>query len=100
MTVLRKVFGGLSWWKLVPDESLLADGPGEGVTRNAAARASDNSWALLYLSSNAKTRVKPPATTKKAFWINPTNGQQSPAQLKGNEATPPSGWEDALLLLR
>jgi hypothetical protein len=105
--VCRKLLTGLDrWWSLVPDQSLFATGQGEGLTLNAAARAPDGAWALVYLSGPATVSLRvealagaPPA---RASWIDPATGEP---QRIGQVATavaefqPPEGRPDALLLL-
>ncbi|MHC4713749.1 MAG: apiosidase-like domain-containing protein [Planctomycetota bacterium] len=50
--VLREVLTALpEWWNTTPDQSILADGEGEGLTRNAAARHDGGRWVLVYLAA-------------------------------------------------
>ncbi len=86
MRHVKELFGTRAWWKLTPDESnaLVLDGrgrPGE-VDRVAAARATDGSFAIVYLPI-ARTisvdlgRLNGPA---KAHWIDPTTGERMPIE--------------------
>ncbi|HLH02608.1 MAG TPA: DUF4038 domain-containing protein [Bryobacteraceae bacterium] len=104
MSVLKKIFASFDWWHLVPDDSILMEGPGAGREQNAAARSADNSWRLVYLSHAGPVRVDMRVSGRFAegFWINPRDG----SRVRDNSAVtvgtvkPPAGWEDALLLVR
>jgi hypothetical protein len=98
MSVLKKIFAKVDWWKLVPDNSVLGDGPGTDKEQNAAARASDGSWVLVYLSHNAPVNLRL-AQYKTAEWINPQDGNRVRISQPGAEShIPPLSWQDAVLL--
>jgi len=105
MSVLKKVFSGVQWWHLVPDQTLLAGDEGSGTTANTAARDTEGHWILAYVSQAGKVHVKTGTLQGKqvrAEWINPADGTRRKAAQdveSGGWATP-EGWEDALLLLK
>jgi hypothetical protein len=45
---LRRLFEARPWWKLVPDQGLIADGPRTGGAKVRAARAADGSFLVAY----------------------------------------------------
>jgi hypothetical protein len=100
--VLRKVLGSLEWWKFVPDPSILA---GDG--RNVAMRSKEGDAVLVYLGTPAAASVRMDRVTAsepvRATWIDVRTGARVQAGVFPNQGavsfTPPSGWEDALLLL-
>ncbi len=105
MGVLRKVFTGLQWWKLVPDQSILADQSSENL--GTAARSSCGDWVMVYLSEAAAVSIdmsKATAISKvEASWVDPVTGAQTGIGIFPNTGiqtfSPPAGWEDAILLL-
>jgi hypothetical protein len=114
MTIFRKICESRSWWKLVPDQSMFTDGMSSGRTLNAAMRADDGSFAMLYLSSQCRVKVQAACILSprvKATLINPATGEENddgefetghPAPMpKGNalDLATPEGWEDAVILL-
>jgi hypothetical protein len=102
LSVLRKIFGSLEWWKLVPDPSVLV-----GTTQVLAMRSTPGDTILVYQSSPAIVAVQMDRITGsgpvRATWIDPRTGGRTQAGTLPKEGTssftPPSGWEDALLLL-
>ena len=79
---LASVLGARTWSKLVPDSShtLLTSGFGSGLAEIVASRASDGSFALVYVPSTgtgsntftiAMSQLSGPVT---AQWYNPTSG--------------------------
>ena len=106
--VCKRVLTALGdWWNLVPDQSLFAAGEGSGLTLNVAARSSTGNWVLAYLSSCTPVTISMDAirgvATAEASWIDPTDGAKTRLgrfPTKGTrEFSPPSPWDDALLLL-
>jgi hypothetical protein len=105
----RRIITSLpKWWDIIPDQSIIAQGVGQGQTLNAAARSLASDWALVYLSSPCTTTVRldrlRASDTIVASWIGPTTEQRTRiGTFRYNEARPfttPDGWEDALLLLQ
>jgi hypothetical protein len=109
MGVLRKVFlDRKEWWRLVPDQSILASGGNtKGDVLNLAARHEDGKWIMVYLGAKAAFSVRMDKLTAarqaKALWIDPKTGASAPAgsfPATGVRAfSTPDGWEDALLVL-
>jgi hypothetical protein len=108
MRVLRRLFDGLAWWQLRPDQALFATGEGHGKSYNAAAVAADGSWAMVYFSHPSQAHLnlgQLKAPRLRATWVNPATGQRLPegsllmATGAANLQTPPD-WPDAVLLLQ
>jgi hypothetical protein len=109
MGLLKQVFlGRKEWWRLVPDQSVLASGGNtEGTVLNLAARHQDGQWLMVYLAapSSFSVDLRKIAGTDRAaaFWIDPRTGQQTPLgefPTSGIQSfTTPEGWEDALLIV-
>ncbi|MEW6755996.1 MAG: DUF4038 domain-containing protein, partial [Candidatus Latescibacterota bacterium] len=107
MGVGRRLLEGLpEWWRLVPDQSLLAEGAGRGLTLNAAARSATGAWALAYLSTPTTAVFRLDGITAgpqcHAAWVNPTTGEKTGIgtfPTRGTMTTSsPGGWEDTLVL--
>jgi hypothetical protein len=73
MTILREFFESLDWWTLVPDAAILAG----DATDIVAARASDRSWALVYVPSRRTISLRRSALPSgvDAAWMNPATGR-------------------------
>lgn len=106
--VLKRIFAGLRWWELVPDQGLFAAGTGEGNTLNAAATTAARDTALVYLSQPGQVSLQVHALQAgkmlQAHWIDPRDGSSQAAGLLAGAgvqdfAAPPD-WEDALLLIQ
>jgi hypothetical protein len=77
MQYLRRLFESVPFWKLVPDQSIILNGPTTGGAKIRSARSSDASFAIVYSPFGAgftlnKTVVK--ATRFKEFWYDPRYG--------------------------
>ncbi|HUV08306.1 MAG TPA: putative collagen-binding domain-containing protein, partial [Spirochaetia bacterium] len=88
------------WNKLVPDQSLVAGGQGEGEDHIQAARAADGSFVLAYTpigQSFAVDLSTVPAGTVLARWYDPRNGDWlAIGEFRGREKrtfVPPSKGE-------
>jgi hypothetical protein len=108
MGVLKRIFLARDeWWRLVPDQSVLAAGGAtDGNLLRLAARHAEGRWLMVYLAERASfsihmDRVK--AAQANAFWIDPRTGDSQPigaVAATGVKAfSTPDGWEDALLIL-
>ena len=106
--VARRILTALPrWWDLVPDQSVFASGAGSGMTLNVAARSAAGEWVLAYLSSNTAVTIRmdgiASSSTAEASWLDPTSGERTRIGSFPNRGTrefsPPSPWDDALLLL-
>jgi hypothetical protein len=107
LTVLRDFFDSFDWWKLVPDPTTFVSGEGGRYRRNVAARSSDGDRIVVYLTSDRNvvldlTRITA-SDTVEATWVSPVTGERTVIGRYPNEGsrtfTPPTGWEDALLML-
>jgi hypothetical protein len=74
---MRQLFELRPWYQLVPDQSLIASGLGEGETRAQAARAEDRSFAIIYLPKGNSIGVRLDCLSGKeaqARWYDPRLG--------------------------
>lgn len=77
MGLVRKLFELRPWYKLVPDQSLIAMGQGKGEDHIQAARADDGSFILAYLPFGNRVGIhmdKLSGSTIKAQWYDPREG--------------------------
>ncbi len=114
---MRRILSTLEWWKWVPDQSVFADGPGNGPHLNAAVRSADGDWLLIYLADKGSVTLHLDkiitSAQCRATWFNPQTGEASdggiyPTGNRGLEVfpkvskhafMPPRDSEDAVLLL-
>lgn len=101
MRYVRSLCERLAWDKLVADDSLFEGGAGVGGEQGAAARASDGSYALLYVPTPRPIRVntrrlREPLT---ASWYDVVTGTSSSAAVASDGAYHPPSANDALLVL-
>ncbi|MGA2656463.1 MAG: DUF4038 domain-containing protein [Verrucomicrobiota bacterium] len=107
--ILRRVLvGRKEWWRLVPDQSVLAGGGNtNGQVLNLAARHADGQWLMVYLGGRASFSVNLNKLTAgklaEASWIDPRTGQSAKIgrfSAAGEQSfSTPAGWEDALLIV-
>jgi hypothetical protein len=74
---MRRLFELRPWYKLVPDQSVIAAGQGEGEDHVRAARADDGSFVIAYLPSGKPVSInmdKVSGKTVKAQWYDPRTG--------------------------
>lgn len=77
MGILRQLLESRPWYRLVPDNSLIAAGQGEGKNHVQAALADDGSVALAYLPFGNPVSVrldKIRGSRVKAHWFDPREG--------------------------
>jgi hypothetical protein len=77
MGFMRRLFELRPWYKLVPDQSVIAAGQGEGEDHVRAARAEDGSFVIAYLPSGKPVNIKMDkvsSKTVKAHWYDPRKG--------------------------
>jgi hypothetical protein len=75
--LMRRLFELRPWYKLVPDQAIIAAGRGEGEDLVRAARAKDGSFVIAYLPTGKPVRVKMDKVsgkTVKALWYDPREG--------------------------
>jgi hypothetical protein len=117
MGIFRKITGWREWWKMVPDQSIFADGVSCERTLNTAVRAEDSSWAMIYLSSQCHVQLyleRILTKSVKITWVNPQTGEEKDGGVypTGNctgkafpdgfirtPFTVPAYWEDAVIIL-
>lgn len=108
LSVYRRIVTSLdSWWSIVPDQSIIAEGVRSGAELNAAARSAAGDWALAYLSSPCTARIRmdriKSSDSVDATWVDPRTGDRHAiGRFRYEDVhsfTSPDGWEDALLLL-
>ena len=96
------------WWRLVPDQQLLAaGGRTDGQVLTLAARHPEGCWAVVYAGGPSRLSVAMDTlgagTEYEAFWIDPRTGrcgQRSTHAASGQwDFATPDGWDDALLVL-
>ena len=103
MKVMGDFFRSFDWWHIVPDQTVF----GKWVKGNIAARSSEGSWIVAYLtdrepvSVNLKLITASPKAT--GWWINPANGDRTKidtyTSVVDQTFTIPTGWEDAVLFI-
>ena len=74
----RKLFEEYPWYKMIPDQSVIAEGQGEGEDHIQAARAEDGSFLLAYLTFGNPVSIymdKLSGQKVKAQWYNPRDGR-------------------------
>jgi len=107
--ILRRIFRKRKeWWRLVPDQTVLARGGNtKGKYLNLAARHEEGRWVMAYLADKASVSMDmtkiAPAKRAHAFWIDPRSGDRisidSFPTTGIRDFSTPDGWEDALLIL-
>jgi hypothetical protein len=108
MTLLKKIFMTLpEWWKLVPDQSVIAKGGHTtGDMMNLGARSASGQWIIAYVAGEpniALDLTKLDSGGVSARWVDPVTGAQ---RIIGNFSTAgarsftrPADLEDAVLVV-
>ncbi len=107
--LLKHAFlGRKEWWRLVPDQTVLASGgKTEGQVLTLAAWHQDGRWIMVYAAEPKTFSVNLAKLTEvdqvQAMWMDPRTGDAKTAGRLSNKVTAdfttPAGWEDALLIL-
>jgi hypothetical protein len=74
---MRRLFELRPWYKLVPDQSIIAAGQGEGADHVQAARAGDGSFLIAYLPTGKAVSIHMnniSGAKVKARWYDPRDG--------------------------
>jgi hypothetical protein len=110
MAVLKDVFTSLpEWWALVPDQTVFTSGGNtNGEVLNLAARSTNGKWIVAYLAGQANVTVNLAKITAaglaSAEWIDPVTGKQERIgnfpTIGSEPFTRPTGWQDALLVVK
>jgi hypothetical protein len=77
MGLMRRLFELRPWYRLVPDQTVIAAGQGEGDDLVRAARADDGSFLIAYLPTGKPVSIKMDkvaAKVVKAQWYDPREG--------------------------
>lgn len=93
------------WSAWIPDGGVIDGSVGEGESLRTGVKTAAGDLLLIYYSNNSHTTIRNtldrPAN---AYWSDPRNGLKEQAGRFGPGETrgmrPPSGWEDAILVLR
>lgn len=106
--LMRRLFEARPWYKLIPDQSVIASGQAEGEEHIQAARAEDGSFLVAYVPTGKPLSIqmdKLSGKEVKAHWYDPRKGTwtaigQYP-NTGGREFTAPSQGpkEDWVLVL-
>lgn len=99
---VRRFCESIAWEKLVGDESLFVEGRGNTPAEEGrAGRASDGSYAVIYVPTGRKIRVEMKRLKGglKGEWVDPRTGVRSEAVGAGDGYQTPTG-EDWVLHLR
>ncbi len=75
--LMRRLFELRPWYKLVPDQSVLASGQGEGDDHVQAARADDKSFLIAYVPQGHNVGIhmdRISGKSVKAWWYDPREG--------------------------
>jgi hypothetical protein len=106
VSIAARLLKSLPWWRLTPDQSLLASGVASDAGLNVAARSDDGSCVVIYLAEARRVSIRMAKLSggpMRATWIEPKSGVRTPAGTYPNTGeqsfAPPDGWEDAVLLL-
>ncbi len=98
--LLRRLFELRSWHQLVPDQSVIAGGQGEGEDHVQAARAADGSCIIAYVPTGKAVRIRMDRISGEkinAWWYDPRVGTWRSAGGHPNTGTrefvPPSHGE-------
>lgn len=108
MAVLQKFMASRKWFRFVPDQGMIASGEESGAKRVVAVSSTDHDEACVYFPMVEAARIRMDRITTKrsvtATWFDPRNGntQRAGRYSRSDTATltPPSDWEDAVLLLQ
>jgi hypothetical protein len=107
MQVFSTFMRAHSWWNLVPDQSIIVSGAGGGETRKVAVHSTAGNECLIYYPTAEAVTINMGCITATnsvtATWFDPRNGNTQGAgtfpRTDVRSFTPPSGWEDAVLML-
>jgi len=107
MGFVRRLFEQRPWYKLIPDQSVLASDPGDGPFRVVAARADDGSFVIVYLPEGEPVNIhmdRVSGKSVKAQWYDPREGTwqqigQYPNSGRRDFVAPSRGAQDDWVLV-
>ena len=88
--LMRRLFEQRPWHKMVPDQSVLASGPGDGPYRLVAARAEDGNFVIAYTPVGRAVSIhmnKLNSSQVKAQWYDPRGGTWKATGQYSNKGT-------------
>ncbi|RAI89922.1 apiosidase-like domain-containing protein [Algoriphagus yeomjeoni] len=93
-----------NWFEWIPDQRILQGTESDNESLKAAVRLSSGKKILVYFSDNSEATVKNTLDKDaEANWFDPMEGRESTAESfqtgESRIITPPTGWEDAILIL-
>jgi hypothetical protein len=103
MKILGDFFRSIDWWKMVPDQTIF----GKWTNGNVAARSSDGSWIVAYVTDKAPFSINLKYITASSnatgWWMNPLTGEKTRMDTfktaESKSFIMPGGWQDAVLFL-
>jgi len=106
MGFVRRLFESRPFWRLVPDEKMVVDGPREGGAKIRAARADDGSFAFVYSPRGERFTLDRSVIADrrvKEIWYDPRYGVAHHFHTTDNQGfqtyTPPTSGRGADWLL-
>ncbi len=101
---LRTLLSDNEWWMWQHSQGSIVLGISSGATIKAAVKSSDNSRMLVYYPDRTNATIRNDlGRGATAYWFDPRDGTTSSATSfeidQDLELIPPSGWEDAVLVL-
>jgi len=104
MKIMGDIFRSISWWKLIPDQSVFVN----QIKDNAVALSADGDWILAYLTNAEPVTIKMNMITASksatAWWIDPLTGKKTMITKlitsENHTFSTPKGCEDAVLLIK
>lgn len=107
MKLLAEFFGSIAWWTLEPAHELVVGQSDDWMRKMVLAKSASGDLAVAYLPDNAQITVDMTGfpVSMQAAWFNPLSGGYQPVyraiSTTGRRAfVRPSGWQDAILVLR
>jgi hypothetical protein len=105
--LMRRLFEERPWYKMVPDQAVIASDQGEGTQRIVAARAADGGFVVAYTPQGKPVSIhmnKVSGSQVKAQWYDPRTGTwkaigQFPKQGIREYVPPSQGEQDDWVLV-
>jgi len=103
-SIAKAFISKYNWHEWVPNGKVISN-PAQGEDLKAAVTSNEGDLALVYFSNNSYTHVTNVLKgDAKAFWFYPRDGKMEELnrfdQGETRVVAPPSGWEDAILVLQ
>ena len=93
------------WAEWIPDQSIMQGSESEGESLKTAVKLDNGEMLLVYFSNISQATVKNTLSkSAEAKWFDPSEGREAKAEAfkpgELRQITPPSAWEDAILILK